>query len=171
MIVVSNSSPLIHLSRIGLLNLLPKLFGSVHISQQVYEEVAVDGLGEPGSQEVTEAQWIIREDVELEGAMQFPSNLGIGEVTSILLAQRLKSDWLILDDGQARKAAVRIGLQVIGCVGVLERAFQRRDLDDLRGAYASLLHTRAYVSLALVNAALQRSGLPPLDESRWSLTP
>jgi predicted nucleic acid-binding protein len=163
LIVVSNSSPLIHLSRIGLLDLLPKLFGSVHVSRQVYEEVAVDGLGEPGSQEVAEARWIIREEVDPEGAIQFPSNLGIGEVTSILLAQRLKSDWLILDDSQARKTAKKTGLQVVGCVGILERAFRSRDLDDLRGAYASLLRSRAYVSLALVNAALQRSGLPPID--------
>jgi predicted nucleic acid-binding protein len=162
-IVVSNSSPLISLSRIGQLHLLPKLFGSIHVSQQVYEEVVVDGFGRPGSMQVTQATWIVRMEVEPEGAMRFPSSLGIGEVTSIVLAQRLKADWILLDDSQARRAAVRVGLQVVGCVGVLERSFRNGNVADLRDAYSSLLSAGAYVSLVLVNAALRRLGLPPID--------
>ena len=42
MTVVSNSSPLINLARIGCFDLLPKLYGRVYISREVYNEVAVD---------------------------------------------------------------------------------------------------------------------------------
>lgn len=57
-VVVSNSSPLIHLSRIGRLYLLKELFGEVIILHAVYHEVVVEGRGRPGSQEVKEASWI-----------------------------------------------------------------------------------------------------------------
>ena len=58
MIVVSNSSPLIALSAVGLFDLLATLYGDINIPQAVYEEVAVSGSGRTGSQEVAGSQWI-----------------------------------------------------------------------------------------------------------------
>lgn len=56
--VVSNSSPLIHLSQIGRLSLLREFFGELLIPPAVYREVVVEGRGRPGSREVREASWI-----------------------------------------------------------------------------------------------------------------
>ena len=58
MTVVSNSSPLITLARIGCFDLLPKLYSRVYISSEVYKEVAVDGAGLPGATQVAQADWI-----------------------------------------------------------------------------------------------------------------
>ncbi len=57
-VVVSDSSPLIHLSQIGHLNLLRELFSEVLIPPAVYREVVLEGRGRPGSREVKEASWI-----------------------------------------------------------------------------------------------------------------
>ncbi|MEB3780665.1 MAG: hypothetical protein GSR85_10650 [Desulfurococcales archaeon] len=57
-IVVSDSSPLIHLSQIGRLNLLKDLFRELLIPPAVYHEVVIEGRGRPGSEEVREASWI-----------------------------------------------------------------------------------------------------------------
>ncbi|MEB3788864.1 MAG: hypothetical protein GSR72_03105 [Desulfurococcales archaeon] len=57
-IVVSDSSPLIHLSQIGRLSLLKDLFGDLLIPLAVYREVVVEGRGRPGSDEVRGASWI-----------------------------------------------------------------------------------------------------------------
>jgi predicted nucleic acid-binding protein len=51
-IAVSDSSPLIALSRIGCLDLLAQLFKTVHISAQVYDEVVTAGGGRPGAESV-----------------------------------------------------------------------------------------------------------------------
>jgi len=57
-IAVSNSSPLIILARLGCFPLLNRLFSSLIISSEVYNEVVVAGKGLPGAKEVAGAIWI-----------------------------------------------------------------------------------------------------------------
>lgn len=61
--VVSDSSPLIALARIGQLELLRALFGTVLVPEAVWQEVVVDGVGRPGAGEVVQASWIERRAV------------------------------------------------------------------------------------------------------------
>jgi len=56
-IVVSNSSPLITLSRVQCFGLKPRLFSKIYISSEVYNEVVVAGAGLPGAAEVARADW------------------------------------------------------------------------------------------------------------------
>jgi len=46
--VVSNSSALINLARIGKLTLLRELFGVLIVPDAVWKEVVVEGAGQPG---------------------------------------------------------------------------------------------------------------------------
>ena len=48
MTIMSNASPLINLARIGKLDLLHRLYDSVLIPQAVWDEVVVQGAGQPG---------------------------------------------------------------------------------------------------------------------------
>jgi predicted nucleic acid-binding protein len=57
-IVVSNSSPLIALVRIGQLDLLRRFFGQIHIAAEVWQEVVVHGAGRPADQTARSAVWI-----------------------------------------------------------------------------------------------------------------
>ena len=59
MIVVSNSSPLITLARIGQLDLLWQIFGQIHIAEEVRQEVVVGGAGRPAAEAVRGAEWIL----------------------------------------------------------------------------------------------------------------
>jgi len=56
--VVSNSSPLIALSRINKLSLLQDLFEQVIIPSGVYNEIVERGRDKKGSKEVKSAEWI-----------------------------------------------------------------------------------------------------------------
>ncbi|HYL73254.1 MAG TPA: hypothetical protein VEU96_03565 [Bryobacteraceae bacterium] len=58
MTVVSDSSPLITLARTGCLDLLPKLYGRIYISTEVYNEVVIKGAGLPGATLPAQADWI-----------------------------------------------------------------------------------------------------------------
>jgi len=57
--IVSNSTPLIALSRVNELELLHSLFGTIIIPSAVYNEVVLEGAGRPGVKEVADAFWIL----------------------------------------------------------------------------------------------------------------
>ena len=55
MIVIADSGPIIHLSMVGQLELLPRFYGEICIPRIVYREVVEDGAGLPGSAELRAA--------------------------------------------------------------------------------------------------------------------
>jgi len=65
--VISDSSPLIFLSALGLLDILRIEFGEVLIPEAVYREVTANNL--KGSGEVQDADWIRVVSVRNEGSL------------------------------------------------------------------------------------------------------
>lgn len=165
MIIVSDSSPLIALARIGRLNILASLYERVFIPAEVHHEVTVAGRGLPGAKEVREARWIEvaapRRPAEpsLEPACE---GLGAGERGTILLARSLEADLVLLDEWKARRVAQEAGLPVVGCLAVLEAGARKGLLPDLREAYIDLLRQGIRFDLRLLQDSLARLGLPKL---------
>lgn len=123
MLVVSNSTPLMHLPAMGELDILRVLFGEIHIPEAVYEEVVVRGAGKPGAVEVAQADWVKRHRVDNTLAvLMLQDQLDPGEAECIVLAVEIGADMVILDDGGARLDVEARGLKVVGTVGVLLRA-------------------------------------------------
>jgi predicted nucleic acid-binding protein len=127
-IVVSNSSPLIALARIGRLNLLASLYECILVPAEVHHEVTVAGKGLPGAEEVCKVgciEVVSREspvDASLEHACQ---SLGAGERGAILLAKSLPADLLLLDEWKACRIAREAGLTITGCRGFLRPVLGR----------------------------------------------
>jgi predicted nucleic acid-binding protein len=163
--VVSNSSPLIALSRIGQLDLLSSFYKRVLIPAEVHHEVTVGGRGLPGAEGVRNAVWIEvvsqrpPADLLLEHACQ---GLGAGERGAILLAKSLPADLVLLDERKARRIARDAGLTIIGCLGVLEEAARRGLVPDIRQAYIDLLRQGIRFDIGLLQDSLARLGLPKL---------
>lgn len=137
MTTVSNSTPLIALSKIGKIELLHEYFGQIYIPKAVYEEVVVNGGILYGAEEVAKADWIIVEDVGNTLAVESLSMyLDAGESEAIVLAKE-KNGLLIIDDGDGRKAAKNMNIDITGTVGVLLKAGMdgkidlRESLDEL----------------------------------------
>jgi predicted nucleic acid-binding protein len=139
--VVCNSSPLIHLSAMGQLNLLKELFLEVLIPEEVYEEVVIHGKEQPGSVDVRTAAWIVSSHVSNRTALRtLQATLGSGEAACIVFADSIDADLVILDDKLARLHAQTQGLKVTGTVGVLLKSDERCGL-DFRVALQELLAT------------------------------
>ena len=165
MIVVSDSSPLITLSKINCFALLEKLFGKVFISSDVHAEVVTAGSGRSGALDISTSQWIEVRRISNPSAlasMKAKSAFGIGELSSILLAKELHADLIVVDDLGARKLAQGHGLKVQGCIGVLEASFRKGYLPDLRHAYLEMLKHGMYVDRQLLNVSLKTFNLSPL---------
>lgn len=138
MIAVSNSTPLIALSKIGRLDLLRDYFDEVLIPEEVYDEVVRRGGNLAGAAEVASCNWIKVENVMNRVAVETLSiTLDKGEAEAIILAKE-KNALLIIDDGDGRKTAELLGLKITGTVGILLLASQdgkldlKRTMDDLK---------------------------------------
>jgi predicted nucleic acid-binding protein len=164
-IVVSNSTPLIALARLGRLNLLASLFKRILIPAEVQHEVTVAGRGLPGAEEVRNANWI---EVAPRRSSADPSltqaclNLGEGERGAILLAKTLPADLILLDEWKARRVAREAGLSMVGSIGILEAAARSGLVSDLRQAYIDLLLHGIRFDIKLLQDSLARLGLPKL---------
>lgn len=126
MMVVSNASPLINLACTGMLDLLKQLYGEIYIPEAVWREVVVEGAGQPGAEEVKEADWIRRHgvrNVPLVHALR--QDLDAGEAETIVLALESEADLLIMDERLGRDTARYFGLDFTGLIGVLIEAKHR----------------------------------------------
>lgn len=90
---MANSSVLISLSAIQQLDLLHQRFAEILIPQAVWQEVVVEGKGQPGAQEVQSAGWIKVEKVKSQAIVQLLlASLERGESEAIALAREV--GWL-----------------------------------------------------------------------------
>lgn len=134
--VVSDSTPIIYLTRLQLLSLLRRLHETVIIPEAVWQEVTVGGQGLPESGFLRQAVadgWIqIKTPSSDESSLgTIAVGLGRGEVEAILLAKELRA-LLLTDDAEGRELAERVGLKVSGTLGVLIRGKTEGHLPSLR---------------------------------------
>jgi predicted nucleic acid-binding protein len=133
MIVVSDTSPLTNLAVVGQFDLLRKLFGEIHISQGVWEELNASGEQHPGSQEVERAAWIYRHPVANSALVAtLRRDLDRGEAETLALAVELKAEIALVDEKEGRHAAARLGLKPLGVLGLLLEAKRRQEIAEVR---------------------------------------
>jgi predicted nucleic acid-binding protein len=89
-------------------------------------------------------------------------SLGIGELSTILLAKQIQADVALIDERGARLLAQSEGVPVLGTVGMLELGYRRGDVSDLRQAYQTMLDRGAHIDQKILNQSLTRFNLPPL---------
>ena len=160
MIVVSNTSPLTNLAAIGQFDLLYRLYARLHIAEGVWDELNAQGKRWPGRDEVAAADWIERHTVQNQALITaLWRDLDRGEAETIALALELKADLVLLDEKEGRRAAQRLGLHVVGVVGVLLEAKANDALDALRPHLDALRQTAGfYLSESLYRHALELMG-------------
>ena len=120
MIVVSDSTILIGLVKIGKLDLLKETFSKVYIPEEVFKEVVERGKGKPGSKVIKETAWIEPKPVKDKIQVAFLlGSLEKGEAEVLVLARELEADLILLDEEKARKSAVIAGFEIIGLLGLI----------------------------------------------------
>jgi uncharacterized protein len=156
-IVVCNTSPIIALACAGQLELLRGLYTQIVIPNAVFDEITVAGAGEPGAREVAEALWIKRQpasNAPLVTALRL--ELDAGEAEAIALAVESGADLVLLDERLGRRAAQRLGLTVVGTLGVLISAKDRGLLAAMRPVLDALrVDAGFWIADDLYNAVLK----------------
>ena len=155
-IVVADAGPLHYLVLIDCAGILEKLFDQVLIPCAVRDE-----LIQPNTPETVKA-WIRRPPpwLKVERVMNVQPIHGLhpGEVEALQLALSAKASGVLMDDLDGRKAARQLGLSVIGTIGLLERAAEKR-LIKLPDAVARLRGTNFFIAPEILDQLLERDRL------------
>lgn len=160
MIVIADAGPIIHLSLIRQLDLIPALFGRVIVPRRVYEEVVRSESGLPGSEELRSAAWaeLHEGSTRPELSRLLESYLDSGEAAALALALELGADLVLSDDRQARLAAERLDLRVQGTVGILLEARRQGRAPALAPLLTELRGKGVWLSDQLIQRVLQEAG-------------
>lgn len=123
MVVISDTSPLTALLLAHRDELLRELFDRVVIPPSVQSELLRAHAGLPSWIEVIAPQMI---PVSVSEA-----GLDSGETEAIALALELQPDMLLIDERLGRRLAIRHGLPIMGLLGLVVLAKQRRLIAEI----------------------------------------
>jgi len=146
--IVSDTSPLIWLSKMGKLDLLKKLFGEVVIPEEVFKESVDRGLREGFSdaliiKECFDQGWIRvsklnEKEVKLsQKIVEHAFEIHLGEAQAIILAREM-GVLLLMDESSGRAFAETWGLKVKGTVYVIMEALRKELLSRDEAKEATL---------------------------------
>jgi len=153
MLIVADNSPLNLLVQLGHAEVLPGLFSAVLIPPEVAQEMRHSKAPEAVQNFIAAPPvWLtIRAP---KAPVTFP-NLDPGESAAINLAVELHAT-LMVDEREGRETAQAQGLQIVGAVGVLERAANDGLIQDLAAVHAQIRTLRFHVSGTILNDSLAR---------------
>lgn len=129
MIVVSDTTPLISLMKIGRLGLVEQLFGEVQIPEAVYAELITNPQFSEEAQQIQGSSFIKRvvvNDSKSVDLLRRATGLDKGESEAIILSDIYHADLLLMDEIKGRQVAKQMGLHLMGTVGMLRVAYEEK---------------------------------------------
>jgi len=156
---VINAGPLVALSLLDQLDLLPALFSQCWVPQTVFDEVAVAGIGKPGSKSLQSAEWRGRVRMSPTPDPLLVMELDVGEADVISLARQLSPCLAIIDERRGRRIAQQVyGLSVKGTAGILVEAQRRGLISGVRPRLLQLRTAGYFISDSVIAAACKAAG-------------
>ncbi len=156
MIVFSNTTPIIALSSIQCLHLLPELFGEIYLVDEVIEECSFGGsIPVPALPEIS---WIKQVHSTPINHASVLLELDKGEKHTLDMACKHQADWVIIDEKIGRNMAEYLGLRVTGTLGVLLKAKQQGLIPSFQDSVNAMQAQGIYFQTALINKLAQTVG-------------
>lgn len=147
-LIISNTSPLFYLHRLGHLDLLHKLYLRIIVPEAVVNELKVGQERGEDAPDVADYDWIEVRPVRMPGLIRLITDLGAGEAEVLALALEEPGSLVILDDRLARRVAQLQNVRITGTAGVLLKAKQEGHIS----AVMPLLNKLTQLGFRLSNA-------------------
>ncbi|OAI21248.1 DUF3368 domain-containing protein [Methylomonas koyamae] len=147
--IISNTSCLIILDNIDRLDILQKLYQTIHLTEEVAQE-----FGKPL------ANWMIVDVVQDKNYLRLlNASVDLGEASTIALAVQMPGDSvMILDDLKARKLAKQLDLKYTGLLGILLKAKQQNIIASVSDILAQFRQVNFRFSEKLETEVLRLAG-------------
>ena len=160
MIVVSDTTPLISLLKVDRLDLLEKLFHTVHIPQGVFNKLSAKPEFTDDAEKIRSCGFIHIHNVDSRAVnlLRKATRLDLGESEAIVLADTIDADLTLLDDAKARRVAILEGMIITGTVGILGKAYRENCItaDEIRRCVEILRSSNRYISNELLNSLIKQ---------------
>lgn len=148
MIVFTNTTPLIALSSIDQLQLLPQLFGNLYIAEAVIDECAEGGrIVVP---DLRALSWVIPTADEAMSVLPVLFELDRGEKQTLALARKCPGSTVIIDERLGRRVAEYLGIRVTGTLGVLAKAKSVGMIPSFREAAHAMVEQGIHYNAGLI---------------------
>lgn len=163
MIVISDTTPIITLSKIKRLDLLQKLFENIMIPKAVYNELTSNIQFQNEAEAIMNAKYIKVVDVHDEKSVELlrrATGLDLGESEAIIYTDDCKAELLLIDEVKGRKVAKQMGLSVMGTVGILMSAYEEKliSADEIREYIITMKEAGRHISDKLYAQLLELIG-------------
>lgn len=135
MIVVSDTTPLISLMKIGQLKLINQLFGDVKIPQAVFNELVLNPRFPEESKKIKNCPFIDVVNVEeksMVNLLRRSIGLDLGESEAIILADTVEATLLLMDEVKGRQVALQMEIPIMGTIGILLAAYKEGLLSKIQ---------------------------------------
>ncbi len=156
MIIFSNTTPFIALSSINKLDLLPKLFGQIHVVTEVIEECAAGGMIPVPN--LRALPWIVEIHPSQAISISILLELDKGEKYTLQMAKEMKAERVIIDEKIGRDVAEYLGLEVMGTLGILLKAKQNGWIESFTESAKAMSDQGIHYNKALINKLAKAIG-------------
>ena len=125
--IISNSTPILHLGKVGHLDLLRKCFSKISIPEEVFLEISAfpESLEAILLHQALAEKWIEMEKVSLAPELELFSGLDIGELKAISLALKKRKP-LLIDDKAGKQVAILFHVEAHGTLFVILEAYRQK---------------------------------------------
>lgn len=157
--VISNSSPIIHLAKIGKLDFLKEYFQTIIIPEAVYRECIIEGKERDEVKLIKQATWIKVVKVEEQTLVKLLRvSLDEGESEVIALSMETGADLILLDDSEAREIARLYGFKITGTLGIVLKVKKDGKINSLKTILIQLKETGFWIDDDLQYRLLHEAG-------------
>lgn len=152
--IVSNTTPIISLLKIGKLSILKDLYQSIIIPKEVFNEIE-NGKNKSYYINLLEIEWIEIKEIKDKKSLSYFLDLDKGEAETIILANEINADLVIIDEKLARYHAKHANLKVTGTLGVLLKAKRKGKIKSIKTLLNELKEKGIWLNDKLVERVLK----------------
>src|SRR5690625_4486518 len=151
--IVSNTTPIISLLKIGKLSILKELYDEIYVPKEVFNELE-NGKAKEYYTDLSEINWINIKEIEDEKSLSYFLDLDKGEAETIILANEINAGLTIIDETLGRFHAKNANLKITGTLGVLLKAKESGYIGEIKPLLYQLKDKGIWLSDKLINRVL-----------------
>jgi len=144
-IVISDTSPISNFFKINQLLILQKVYDTLIIPAEVYEELKELSNFGLNPDEIFYQPWIEIKSTFLTPFFFAPEEkIHLGEAAAISLAMELQADYILIDDRKGQLLAIKHRLNPIGTLGTLKIAKEKGIIAEVKDVLGQMISDANY---------------------------